>query len=386
MNKRRIAVVTGTRAEYGLLYWLMKGLQQDADFDFQLIVTGAHLSPVHGLTYRDIEHDGFRIDWKVDMLLASGTASGVTRSLGLATVEFADALEHLNPDLLVVLGDRYEILAAAQAALIARIPVAHIAGGDTTEGAFDEAIRHSISKMAHLHFVTNDASGRRVRQLGEDPTHIYNVGSPGIDQIRRTPLLARDELQRTLGFSLQKKNLLITYHPETLAAGDAGEAFEELLRALDKLDDADMGMIFTMPNADPGNHAVRAKIQEFVLKHPRARAFDSLGTQKYLSVMNQVDAIVGNSSSGILEAPSFRKPTVNIGDRQKGRPQASSVINCKTSTDEIIKAVRQALALDCSSAINPYGDGTASDKIIKILKSIQDYRALIKKRFFELPA
>ncbi len=386
MNKRRIAVVTGTRAEYGLLYWLMKGLQQDPDFDFKLMVTGAHLSPAHGLTYRDIEHDGFRIDWKVDMLLASGTASGVTRSLGLATVEFADALEHLNPDLLIVLGDRYEILAAAQAALIARIPVAHIAGGDTTEGAFDEAIRHSISKMAHLHFVTNDASGRRVRQLGEDPAHIYNVGSPGIDQIRRTPLLARDELQRALGFSFQKKNLLITYHPETLAVGDAGEAFEELLHALDKLDGADMGMIFTMPNADPGNHAVRAKIQEFVSKHPRARAFDSLGPQKYLSVMNQADAIVGNSSSGILEAPSFRKPTVNIGDRQKGRPQASSVINCKTSAAEIVNAVRQALALDCSNAINPYGDGMTSEKIIKKLKSIQDYRALIKKRFFDLPA
>lgn len=384
MNKRRIAVVTGTRAEYGLLYWLMKGLQQDADFDFKLIVTGAHLSPAHGLTYRDIEHDGFHIDWKVDMLLASGTASGVTRSLGLATVEFADALEHLSPDLLVVLGDRYEILAAAQAALIARIPVAHIAGGDTTEGAFDEAIRHSISKMAHLHFVTNDASGRRVRQLGEDPAHIYNVGSPGIDQIRRTTLLTRDELQRTLGFTFQKKNLLITYHPETLAVGDTGEAFEELLRALDKLDDADMGMIFTMPNADPGNHAVRAKIQEFVLKHPCARAFDSLGPQKYLSVMNQVDVVVGNSSSGILETPTFKKPTVNVGDRQKGRQQAASVINCPAKSAEIAGAIHAAYKLDCSNAINPYGGGQASEKIIKILKSISDYRVLLKKHFFEI--
>jgi UDP-N-acetylglucosamine 2-epimerase (non-hydrolysing)/GDP/UDP-N,N'-diacetylbacillosamine 2-epimerase (hydrolysing) len=384
MNKRRIAVVTGTRAEYGLLYWLMEGLQQDPDFDLQIIVTGAHLSPVHGLTYRDIESDGFRIDWKVDMLLASGTASGVTRSLGLATIGFAEALEHLNPDLLVLLGDRYEMLSAAQAALIARVPVAHIAGGDTTEGAFDEAIRHSITKMAHLHFVTNEASASRVRQLGEDPARIHNVGSPGIDQIRRAKLLGREELQRALGFSFRKKNLLITYHPETLDSRDAGEAVVELLHAIEELDDDDTGMIFTMPNADPGSHAVRVRIQEFVLDHACADAFDSLGPQKYLSVMNQVDAVVGNSSSGIMEAPSFRKPAVNIGDRQKGRLQAASVVNCPAVSAEIVGALRRALTLDCSAVVNPYGNGTASEKIIRTLKSIPDYRALIKKHFFTL--
>ncbi len=384
MSKRRIAVVTGTRAEYGLLYWLMQGLQQEPDFELQIIVTGAHLSPVHGLTYRDIEHDGFRIDWKVDMLLASGTASGVTRSLGLATIGFAEALEHLNPDLLVLLGDRYETLAAAQAALIARTPVAHIAGGDTTEGAFDEAIRHSITKMAHLHFVTNQVSAGRVRQLGEDPARIHDVGSPGIDQIRRVKLLGREELQRALGFSFRKKNLLITYHPETVDSRDAGEAVVELLHALEELDDDDTGMIFTMPNADPGSHAVRVRIQEFVLDHACAGAFDSLGPQKYLSVMNQVDAVVGNSSSGIMEAPSFRKPAVNIGDRQKGRLQAASVVNCPAVSAEIIGAVRRALTLDCSAVVNPYGNGTASEKIIRTFKSIPDYRALIKKHFFTL--
>ncbi len=384
MNKRRIAVVTGTRAEYGLLYWLMKGLQQDPDFDLQVVVTGAHLSPAHGLTWREIEADGFRIGWKVDMLLASGTASGVTRSLGLATIGFADAWEHLRPDLLVLLGDRYETLAAAQAALIAGIPVAHIAGGDTTEGAFDEAIRHAITKMSHLHFVTNEASGGRVRQLGEDPAHVYNTGSPGIDQIRRAKLLEREGLQQALGFFFRKKNLLVTYHPETLDSRDAGESMAELQRALDELDDADTGMIFTMPNADPGNHEVRARIRQFVLDHECAAAFDSLGTQKYLSVMKQVDAVVGNSSSGIMEAPSFRKPTVNVGDRQQGRPQAASVINCPTETPGILDAIRRAMTLDCSAAVNPYGDGTASEKIIEILKSIPDYRVLIKKRFFDL--
>ncbi len=383
MNKRRIAVVTGTRAEYGLLYWLMKGLQQDPDFELQIIVTGAHLSPVHGLTYRDIENDRFRIDWKVDMLLASGTASGVTRSLGLATIGFAEALEHLNPDLLVLLGDRYETLAAAQAALIVRMPVAHIAGGDTTEGAFDEAIRHSITKMSHLHFVTNQESAARVRQLGEDPARIHNVGSPGIDQIRRVKLLGREELQRALGFTFQKRNLLVTYHPETLDPRDAGEAVAELLRALDDLDDANTGMLFTMPNADPGNHDIRTRIQEFVLDHACAAAFDSLGAQKYLSVMSQVDAVVGNSSSGIMEAPSFRKPAVNIGDRQKGRPQAASVINSPATAAGIVDAVKQALTLDCSGVVNPYGDGTASDRIIGILKAIPDYRDLIKKHFFD---
>lgn len=386
MKQRRIAVVTGTRAEYGLLYWFMKGLQQDPDFDLQIIVTGAHLSPVHGLTYRSIEQDGFHIDWKVDMLLASGTDSGVTRSLGLATIGFAEALEQLRPDLLILLGDRYEMLAAAQAALIATIPVAHIAGGDTTEGAFDEAIRHSITKMAHLHFVTNEASAKRVCQLGEDPDHVHNVGSPGIDQIRRTRLLKREDLQRELGFTFRKRNLLITYHPETLDARDAGEAVAELLRALDELDDADTGMIFTMPNADPGNHAVRARIQQFVLEHARARAFDSLGPQKYLSVMSQVDVVVGNSSSGIMEAPSFRKPTVNIGDRQKGRPQAASVVNCPAKTADILNAVRRALDLDCSSIVNPYGDGATSEQIIGILKSVPDYSSLIRKHFFDLDA
>jgi len=386
MNQRRIAVVTGTRAEYGLLYWLMKGLQQDPDFVLQVVVTGAHLSPVHGLTYRNIEQDGFHIDWKVDMLLASGTGSGVTRSLGLATIGFAEALAQLRPDLLVLLGDRYEMLAAAQAALIARIPVAHIAGGDTTEGAFDEAIRHSITKMSHLHFVTNAASATRVRQLGEDPEHVHNVGSPGIDQIRRARLLGREELQRELGFTFRKRNLLITYHPETLDTRDAGEAAAALLCALDELDDADTGMIFTMPNADPGNHDVRTRIQQFVLDHARTRAFDSLGPQKYLSVMNQVDAVVGNSSSGIMEAPSFHKPSVNIGDRQKGRLQAASVVNCPPVTAKIVEAIRHAMALDCSKVVNPYGDGTACERIVGILKSIPDYSSLIRKHFFDLDA
>ncbi|MGI6649708.1 MAG: UDP-N-acetylglucosamine 2-epimerase [Bacillota bacterium] len=381
MTKRKICVVTGTRAEYGLLYWLMKEIQADEDLELQIIATGAHLSPEFGLTYKVIEEDGFEIDEKVEMLLSSDTAVGITKSLGLATIGFADAYDRLKPDIVVLLGDRYEILAAAQAALIIGLPIAHIAGGDTTEGAFDEAIRHSISKMAHIHFVTNELSARRVRQLGENPHYIFNVGSPGIDYIKRVHLINRNDLEKELGYRFQDKNLLVTFHPVTLDSVSSTEQMAELLTALDSLG-KDVGVIFTKANADTQGRSINQMIDDYVAVHPESKAYTSLGQVRYLSVISQVDVVVGNSSSGLYEVPSFGKPTVNIGDRQKGRLQAASVVNCEPQASAIIQAITSAFDMDCSNVQNPYGDGNSSIQMLSVLKNIPDYRALLKKQFF----
>lgn len=380
---RRVCVVTGTRAEYGLLFWVLKRLHEESGLELQLVVTGAHLSLAHGLTYREIEADGFHIARKVDMALNDDSAVGVTKALGQATSGFADVLAELRPDVLVLLGDRYETLAAAQAALIARIPVAHVAGGDVTEGAYDDAIRHSITKMSHLHFVTHEAAARRVRQLGEDPARIFNVGNPGLDHLRHLQLLESEDLARELGFGFRRHNLLVTYHPETLDRESTASRMAVLLAALDRLG-RDVGIVFTLPNADTGNRAIRQQIENFVSRHDNTCVFASLGQHRYLSVLNEVDAVVGNSSSGILEAPSLHTPTVNIGDRQKGRPQAASVINCGYVADEIVAAVHRAFELDCRAVTSPYGDGHASEKIVAILKKIDDPQKLIKKHFFDL--
>lgn len=380
---RKIAVVTGTRAEYGLLYWLLKEIQNEPEFELQLIVTGMHLAPEFGLTYQTIEADGFAIAARVEMLLSSDTAAGITKSMGLAVIGFADAFERLQPDLLVVLGDRYEILAAAEAALVARIPVAHIAGGDTSEGAFDEAIRHSITKMAHLHFVTNEVSARRVAQLGEDPKQIFHVGHLGIDQIKRLKFLEREELARILEYQFLDKNILITFHPVTLDEEPATRQFQQLLEGLDRLPQP-VGFIFTKPNSDPGSRDLIKMIDAYVAGRPHAKAYTSLGQQKYLSLMAQVDAVVGNSSSGIYEAPSFKVPTVNIGDRQRGRLQAASVINCRPEADAIARGILEAFQMDCSHIISPYGGGDTAQKIISVLKQYPDYQILLKKHFFEV--
>lgn len=383
MAKRKICVVSGSRADYGLLYWPMKEIQADPDLQLQLIVTGMHLAPEFGLTFQVIEADGFVIDAKVDIQLSSDTPVGVAKSIGLGVIGLAEALDRMQPDLLLLLGDRYEILAAAQAALVARIPIAHIAGGDTTEGAFDEAIRHSITKMSHLHFVTNEIAARRVRQLGENPAHIFNVGSPGLDFIKRMSLLDRTELEGALDFQFKEKNLLVTFHPATLETQSAALQFQELLSALDQCGPG-MGLIFTKPNADTDGRAIIHLIDRYVADRPNARAYDSLGQVRYLSVMSQIDAVVGNSSSGLYEAPSFRKPTINIGDRQKGRLQATSVINCAPETAAITAAISQALTANCDDAVNPYGDGNSSARIREHLKQLADPAALLKKHFFDL--
>ncbi|SHF35163.1 UDP-N-acetylglucosamine 2-epimerase (non-hydrolysing) [Desulforamulus putei DSM 12395] len=387
MSRRKICVLTGTRAEYGLLYWLMKEIQNDPELELQIIATGMHLSPEFGLTYKVIEEDGFVINEKIEMLLSSDTPVGIAKSIGLATIGFADALERLKPDILVLLGDRFEILAAAQAALVARIPVAHIAGGDITEGAFDDAIRHCVTKMAHLHFVTNELAARRVRQLGEDVTNIFNIGSPAIDNIKRLSLLNKEQLEKKLGFKLRSKNLLITFHPVTLDNIPSEYQLSELLRALGEISTElsdDIGLVFTSSNADPSGRGLNSLIGKFVNEHSNAVFHTSLGQLVYLSTIAHVDAVVGNSSSGIYEVPSFKKPTVNIGDRQKGRLLAASVINCQPKAEEIKQAVFKALVLDCSHVVNPYGKGDSSWRIVNILKSIHNYNSLLKKRFYEV--
>lgn len=380
---RKICVVTGTRAEYGLLYWLMKEIQADFDLELQIIVTGMHLSPEFGLTYKVIEQDGFTIDEKVEMLLSSDTSVGIAKSIGLGVIGFADALDRLKPDILVVLGDRYEILAAAQAAMVAKIPIAHIAGGDTTEGAYDEAIRHSITKMSHLHFVTNEIAAKRVRQLGEDPQYIHNVGSPGIDQIKRIVLLNRNTLEEELDFKFRKKNILITFHPTTLDAELPGEQFQKLLDALDMLGN-EVGLIFTKPNSDTDGRGLIEMIDKYVVARSNAKAYISLGQLRYLSTIACVDAVVGNSSSGLYEVPSFKKPTVNIGDRQKGRLKAASVIDCQPEAADIYEAIQQAWTMDCVNTLNPYGEGDASAAILRVIKETADLRKMLKKSFFEV--
>jgi len=380
--ERKICIVTGSRAEYGLLYWLMKEISIDPELRLQVIAAGMHLSPEFGLTYKTIEADGFTIDAKVELLLSSDSPVGVAKSMGLGVIGFADALDRMRPDILVLCGDRYEVLAAAQCALVERIPIAHIAGGDVTEGAFDEAIRHSITKMSHLHFVTNQVSARRVRQLGESPEHIFNVGNPGLDFIKRTKLLNRSELEKLLGFQFQKTNLLITFHPATLDLQSAALQCRELLMALDRFS-ANVGIIFTRPNSDTDSRIISQLIDGYVASHFNTRVYTSLGQLQYLSVMSTIDAVVGNSSSGILEAPSFGKPTVNIGDRQKGRLQAASVINCAPESSAIEKAILHAISMNCSGTVSPYGDGDSSIRIKECLKRIGDLGGLLKKRFYD---
>ncbi len=384
MDKRKICVVTGSRAEYGLLYWVMREIRDEPEFQLQVISTGMHLSPEFGLTYKTIENDGFVIDHKVDMLLSSDSPVGITKSIGLGVLGFADAYDILKPDMVLLLGDRFEIFAAAQAALPAKIPVAHIAGGDTTEGAFDELIRHSITKMAHLHFTTNEISSGRLKRMGENPNHVFTVGSPGIDYIKKTKLLSRDKIESMLDFKFGSVNLLITFHPETLESEGASLSnLKELLAALDSFG-KNTGLFFTMPNADTGSREFICLIKAFVDSHANAWAAVSLGQELYLSLMSNADAVVGNSSSGIYEAPSLGIPTVNIGDRQRGRLKADSVIDCEPEAGKIKAAIDEAFGKGCSDTVNPYGDGKSAVKIVAALKSVRDYKSLLKKHFFDI--
>jgi len=388
MKQRKICVVTGTRAEYGLLRWVMEGIRESDQLELQVIATGMHLSPEFGLTYREIEADGFKIDRKVEMLLSADTPSSISKSMGIAMIGFADALEQLKPNLVLLLGDRYEIFAAAAAAMIAKIPIAHLHGGETTEGAFDEAIRHSITKMAHLHFVAAEEYRKRVIQLGEHPDRVFLVGGLGIDNILRLPLLNRQELEQALDFPLGKRNLLVTFHPVTLEQETSVPQMQGLLQALTLQQDTHL--IFTMPNADTDGRVLFKMIEDFVKEQPETRkAFTSLGQLRYLSCLRHVDAVVGNSSSGLAEAPSFQIGTVNIGDRQRGRLKAKSVIDCEPNQQSIQKAFERLSSIAFQEKLafvqNPYGEGGASAAIVKVLEKLP-FEDLLKKQFYDLPS
>ena len=383
--KRKVCVVTGTRAEYGLLYWLLKEIEADKELQLQVIVTGMHLSPEFGLTYQTIEKE-FKINKKIEMLLSSDTSVGISKSMGLAQISFAESYDELKPDIVIVLGDRYEIFSATSAAMIARIPIAHIHGGEKTEGAFDESIRHSITKMSHLHFTATEEYKNRVIQLGEHPSRVFNVGGMGIENIKRLKLLSKDEFEKSIEFKLNIKNILVTFHPVTLENSTAKEQFQQLLDAIDELEDTNI--IFTKANSDTDGRVINQMIDEYVTKNfQKSVQFTSLGQLRYLSALQYVDAVVGNSSSGLAEAPSFKIGTINIGDRQKGRIKASSVIDCEPNKDSILKSFEKLYSKEfqetLKTTINPYGDGYASKKIVEILKNV-NLKNILKKSFYDL--
>lgn len=383
----RIAVVTGTRADYGLLLPLLRRLQASDEHELQVIVTGAHLSPEFGHTVDRIEEDGLPVAGRVEMLLSSDSEGAVSKSTGLGIIGFADVLDRLRPDLLVLLGDRYEMLAAATAALFQRVRIAHIHGGEVTEGAYDDAVRHSITKMAHLHMVATETYRRRVIQLGERPDQVFNVGAPGLENIKTLKLLSPLEIAAATGISLLPLTLLVTYHPETLAPEHPGTILNELLAALDSF--ADCCLVFTAPGADRGSRAMIPVLEEYVSKRSNAYFVPSLGLVNYLSIMGQSQVVVGNSSSGIIEAPSLKVPTVNIGDRQRGRVRAESVIDCNSDRIAISAAISLALSAEfrakLSTMQNPYDGGQTSANIYGIL-SEYSARFFEPKRFYDLAA
>ncbi|MBT7557626.1 UDP-N-acetylglucosamine 2-epimerase (hydrolyzing) [Candidatus Woesearchaeota archaeon] len=382
---RKICVITGTRAEYGLLYWLMKEIDADKDLDLQIVVTGMHLSSEFGNTYQQIEKDGFTINKKVDISLVSDSEVGISKSMGIGMIGFADVLHDLSPDLIVVLGDRFEIFSAISTAMIAKIPVAHLHGGETTEGAFDESIRHSITKMSHLHFTATKEYKNRVIQLGEQPNRVFNVGGSGIDNINKLNLLSRADFEKEINFSLGEKNILVTFHPVTLEKSTAKMQFKELLDCIDELKDTKI--IFTKSNSDTDSRTINSMIDDYVANNDNTIAFTSMGQLNYLSALQFMDAVVGNSSSGLHEAPSFKIGTIDIGDRQKGRIKADSVISCLPRKKDIDIAFSHLYSKDFQNKVcnvkNPYGEGGASKKIVNIIKNI-NLCNILKKSFYDL--
>ena len=382
MNVRKVCVVTGTRADYGLLYWLMKEINGDKEMQLQLIVTGMHLSSEFGNTYKVIEKE-FKIDEKIKMALSSDSEIDISRSMGLAQIAFSEAYQKLKPDIILVLGDRFEIFSAATAAMILRLPIAHLHGGETTEGVIDEAIRHSITKMSHLHFVVHDDYKKRVIQLGEDPKRVFNFGAVGNDNIKKLELPSKSEFQKLINFKLNKKNIIVTFHPVTLENSTSKVQFNELLNSIKKLKDTNV--IFTKSNSDHDGKIINIMIDDYVSENTHCIAFHSLGQLKYLSALKYVDAIVGNSSSGILEAPSFKIGTINIGDRQKGRVKAASILDCSPTSESISKAFDTLYSKDFQNLLlrveSPFGDGGASKKIKQIVKTF-DLSNVLKKVFY----
>ncbi|PNE28685.1 UDP-N-acetyl-D-glucosamine 2-epimerase, UDP-hydrolysing [Tannerella sp. oral taxon 808] len=383
---RKVCVVTGTRAEYGLLSRLMWLIGEDHDLTLQIIATNMHLSPEFGLTYKEIEADGFTIDKKVPMHKLADTSNGIVKSMAVELSGIADAYEELRPDLIVLLGDRYEMLIAATAALIYKIPIAHIHGGEITEGAFDDAIRHAITKMSHLHFTSTEEYSRRVIQLGEQPDRVFYVGSLGVENIKKITLMSKDEIEKSLGFELNKKTVIATYHPATLTKENNRIEMDEFLTALDE--EKNIRILFTMPNSDPEETYISKRISEFTTKNKeRAVAFTSLGVKRYLSVIKHVAAVIGNSSSGIIEAPSLGIPTLNIGDRQKGRVTCDSIISCYSDKDSIRKGLKKVLSEEmveiAKEVRNPYEKENTAQSIFNVIKSFS-LNNLTQKPFYNL--
>jgi len=369
MIKRKVCVVTGTRAEYGLLYPILKKIQNSSVLELQLIATTMHLSSEFGNTYKQLEEDGFKINEKIENLLSSDTKSAVAKSTGLATILLSDAFERLQPDVVLILGDRFETHAAATTAMLMNIPIAHIHGGEITEGAVDEQMRHSITKMSYLHFTSTEHYRQRIIQMGEAPERVFNSGAPGIDNIVHLELLSKDTLEHDLGWKFGTQSALFTYHPVTLESSDLEADMESIFIDLKRLG---LNILFTYANADDGGRIINQKIEEFCQISPtKYKVVKSLGQLKYLSAMKYVDLLIGNTSSGIIEAASFQKPVVNIGDRQKGRLQSGNIIDCciKTLSNAIEKALSSEFQNKCKIVNNVYGDGNASEKIIDILSN-----------------
>lgn len=384
---KKVCVVTGTRAEYGLLKPLIEKINNDAGLQLQLVATGMHLSPEFGLTYQEIEQDGFEITERNEMLLSSDTPNGITKSVGLGTIGFADIFTRTAPDMAVILGDRYEALAAATAAMIHRIPIAHIHGGELTEGAIDDSIRHSITKMSMLHFTSTEIYRNRVIQLGEQPESVFCVGALGVENIKKQKLMGRRELEESLRFKLDKPYIMVTFHPTTLDNNTERHQIKNILRAMDDLEE--YKIIFTKANSDTDGRIINQKINEYSNSNKdRAKVFTSLGMIRYLSALQYCEMIVGNSSSGIIEAPSFHIPTVNIGDRQKGRVMGESIINCRCTPSEIKKAIYTARLLykhnDLKYAVNPYEGANTSETILNKIKEYLASDINIKKHFYDI--
>lgn len=387
--KKKICVLTATRAEYGLLKPVILKLMKVPEFDVYVAVTGAHLSPEFGVTYKEIERDGIVIDEKIDILLSGDSPAAISKSMGLAIIGFADYFSKLNPDMLLVLGDRYETLAVCCAGMNQRIPIAHLYGGETTEGLIDECIRHAITKMSYLHFTSTEQYRRRVIQLGEHPDRVFNVGAIGVENIHNETLLTKSELEAALNFKLDKPYAVVTFHPVTLEDNTSREQFQELLEACNQ--HKDMKYIFTKANSDANGRIINYLIDSYVGKNSNCVVFTSLGTKMYLSSLKYCAMVIGNSSSGIVEVPSFGKPTINIGDRQRGRLQADSIINCDPKSDSIGNAIKLAKTKDfCEKAkntINPYEKNNTSDHIVSVIKETLLRNDLnLKKTFYDIGA
>lgn len=385
--KKTISIMTATRAEYGLLRNIIYKLNKNENFNTKVVVTGMHLSPEFGLTYKEIENDGLNIDDKIEILLSSDTPTSVSKSMGLAIISFSEYFERVKPDLLVVLGDRYETLAVCCAAMNSRIPIAHLHGGETTEGAIDECIRHCITKMSYLHFTSTKLYRRRVVQLGEDPSRVFNVGAPGVENILKTKLLTKNNLENEIGFKLDKPYAVVTFHPVTLEENNVENEFKQILDACSKCDD--MKFIFTKANSDSNGRIINYMIDKFAFNNNNVVAFESLGMIRYLSAIKYSHMVIGNSSSGIIEAPVFKVPTINIGDRQKGRLQGDTVINCITDSKQILLAIEKAMNMEFREKIknceNLYGDGNTSEKVVNIIEKILLYETIdLKKKFYDL--